>query len=221
MEYDPNIDYKSIHLEWIKAHKNFKPKGGLIISSYTGRYLYNTYYEQMEALYKDCYKSHKSGYILLKDDVNHMKCDDNIDEKVELLLGISSTEKYFLTFNFSDDNFEIERIMPAFSRLMDKSYIVKLEAVFEYFGSKSNHPHIHMIVEVKGKDKTFGRFKKLIRQTQLYKLLSADNFFDIKKFGSHHEDYVDGNKKDAKMENVEKDKIWRQQYKLDDIYIKS
>lgn len=221
MEYNPNIDYRSLHLEWIKKHKSFKPKGGLTLDVKTGRSTWNTYYEQMEAMYRDCYKLHKTAYILLKDDIKHFNVDEDIDDKVNTILGLTPTEKYFITFNFNDDNFDLDKIMPAFERLRDKSYINKMDAVFEYHGSKSNHPHIHMILEVSGPDRTYGRFKKLLTRTQLYKLLAADNFFDIKKFiADRHEDYVDGNKKEDKIKLVELDKEWRAKLNLLDIYTK-
>lgn len=221
-EYNPEIDYKNLHLDWIKKHKNFKPKGGLALTLNSSQPAYKSYYDQMEDMYNNVYKLHKTAYLLLRDDIKHFTVRDDIDEKVNMVLGLTPTEKYFMTFNFHDNNFDLSKIMPAFEKLKSKTYIQKMDAVFEYHGSKENHPHIHMVVEVRGPDRTFGRFKKVMKQTQLYKLLKADNFFDYKIYvAERHEDYIDGNKRAEKEALVAKDKIWRTSLGLEHIYLKN
>lgn len=221
-DYDSSIDYRSIHLEWIKKYKHFKPKGGLALALNSSQPAYKTYYDQMEDMYNNVYKLHKTAYLLLRDDIKHFTVRDDIDDKVSQVLGLVQTQKYFITFNFNDNNFDLSKILPAFERFKQKTYIHKMDAVFEYHGSRGNHPHIHMVVEVKGADRTFGRFKKVMKQTQLYKLLAADNFFDIKAYNpARHEDYIDGNKRAEKEALVAKDKVWRTSLGLEHIYLKN
>lgn len=220
-DYDPNEDYVKLHLDWVKKHKSFKPKGGLPIAPGEHKSKFNTYLEYLEYMYRECYKQHKTAYTLLKMDREFFNVDEDIDDKVAAVFGEVPTEKYFVTFNYNDDNFDLKLIMNSLERLFNKTYIVNAEAVFEYHGSKNNHPHIHCIFEVKGQDRTFGRFKKTLKTSPLYKLLKADNFFDFKKFiAERHEDYLEGNKRDEKLKNVEKDKAWREELGLLDLYTK-
>lgn len=221
MEYNPSVNYKELHLQWIKKHKSFKPKGGIECDPKTGRPFWNSYYEQMEEMYKH-YIYPKTAFICLRDDIKHFTIDQDIDEKVNMVLGLIPTEKYFVTFNFNDNNFDLTKILPALEKLKSKTYIHKMDAVFEYHGSKHNHPHIHMILEVSGPDRTEGRFKKLIRRTQLYNILSADNYLDFKRYSpERHEDYLEGGKKESKLKLLEQDKIWREQLNLQHSYSKS
>lgn len=220
-EYDPNTDYVTLHLDWVKKHKSFKPKGGLPIAPGEHKSKFNTYLEYLEYMYRECYKQHKTAYTLLKMDTEFFKVDEDIDDKVAAVLGEVPTEKYFVTFNYNDDNFDLGKIMPALKRLFKKTYIIQAEAVFEYHGKNNNHPHIHCIFEIKGPDRTPGRFKKTLKTTQLYSLLNADNFLDIKKYDANrHEDYLEGNKRGSKLLNVEKDKAWRDELGLLHLYTK-
>lgn len=220
-EYDPNKDYKRIHIEWLKNNKSFRPKGGNPLPQ-----LYNSYIDYMTAMYYSehgCFKSNQTAYICLKDDYLYTKRSKTINEEVAALFGDkveNENPSYFVTFNWSPDstNFNSEKVKKDVEKLFNKSWVDKARGVFEYHGLKGNHPHFHCIIQVNKYKKIYDFKKKMLESAMAYGL--KPNFIDVKYHKQYHEDYIDLDKSPQKSDCLEKDKLWRQELGLQDEYIK-
>lgn len=213
-EFDESKDYKTIHLEWIKANRSFRPKNGIRLN-------YTTYFEDMQDLYRDGVKQQKTAYLWLRDDYQWSKKSKTINQEVAQMFGdepINENPTFFITFNWSQDNFKIPSILTAIKKLFSKSWVDNARGVFEYHGLTNNHPHFMSLIQV-NKHKTFGRFKDKILQSSLAQTL-AKNFIDIKVAKSYHQDYLDLDKVNEKTECLEKDKVWRKSLGLLEEYNK-
>lgn len=212
--YDETKDYKKMHLEWIKANPRFRPLGGVSPN-------YPNYYSEIEDLYRLTIKTNKSRYLFLRDDYMHNKTSKSINAEVAEMFGDvpeNNNPTYFVTFNWSDDNFKVDKILNALQKLFSKSWIDNAVGVFEYYGLNGNHPHFHSLIQV-NKHKTFGRFRDKIFQSALGATL-CKNFIDIKVARNYHTEYLEFDKRQEKTECMEKDKLFRREKGLNDIYQK-
>lgn len=214
--YDESKDYKQIHLEWIKANRSFRPKRGISPQ-------FSNYFDEMVYTYgPEGIKFNKTAYIYLRDDFFFSQKSKTINDEVASMFGckiVNSNPSFFVTFNWTDENFKFDKIHKSMLKLFSKSWIDNAKAVFEYNTTKGNHPHAHMVIQV-NKHKTFGRFKDKILQSCMASTL-AKNFIDIKLAQSYHQDYLDGDKRQEKMPLVEADKIWRQSLGIKEEYTKN
>lgn len=202
--YNDSLDYKKLHLEWIKANRGFRPKRGVEMR-------YSSYLEEMtDMYYNDGIKFNKTAYIYLRDDYNHSKASKSINEEVAVMFGdkpINTNPTFFVTFNWNDENFKIPVILKALEKLFSKSWIDEARGVFEYHGLHGNHPHFMCLIQV-NKHKSFGRFKDKILQSAIAQTLGK-NFIDIKIAKSFHQDYLDLDKSVEKEECLKNDCLWR------------
>lgn len=213
--YKEDVDYKKLHLEYIKANPRFRPLGGVSPN-------YSSYFEQLSSLYHEgSIKSNKTAYIFLRDDYNHQKKSKTINDEVATMFGDvpeNNNPTYFVTFNWTDDNFKLDKILNAIQKLFSKSWIDNARGVFEYHGLQGNHPHFHSLIQV-NKHKTFGRFMDKIVQSAMGSTLNK-NFIDIKVARPYHLEYLEFDKRVEKTECLEKDIIFRRENNLKDVYIK-
>lgn len=214
--YREDVDYKKLHLEFIKANPRFRPLGGVSPN-------YSSYFEQLSSLYHEgSIKSNKTAYIFLRDDYNHQKKSKSINDEVASLFGDipeNNNPTYFVTFNWNDDNFKKEKILDCIAKLFNKSWIDNASGVFEYHGLNGNHPHFHSLIQV-NKHKTFGRFRDKIFQSAIASTLNK-NFIDIKVARPYHIDYLEFDKKKEKSECLDKDICWRGENGLKEKYEKN
>lgn len=208
--YNEKIDYKEKHLTWVKAHPRFLPRLGLVDPR-------RSYLEELKITYEGV-KYNYTAFQFFYLDYNYFISGKNINTEAAELFGMNTNNKYFITWNFNDENFDLQKIIPHLQSLLERDWILKFTGVFEYYGEDNNHPHLHSIIEVKN-EFNLKKFRKYILQQSISKLIKS-NFVDIKKYINTHTDYLDGIKTDSKMENVEKDKIWRKKLGLQDEYIK-
>lgn len=202
--YNENVDYKRLHLEWIKANRGFRPQRGLML-------MYNNYLDEMTAIYGDgTIKLNTTAYMYLRDDYNWSKKSKSINEEVAVMFGDkpeNHNPTFFVTFNWSDENFKRDKVLDGLRKLFAKSWIDNARAVFEYNTEKGNHPHLMMLIQV-NKHKTIGRFSDKIFQSSLASTL-AKNFIDIKIGRPYHIEYMDLDKRPEKQMYLDADKIWR------------
>lgn len=208
-DYDPTKDYKTLHIEWLRNNRSFRPKGGNPFPL-----LYNTYIEYMNAMYfseDGCFKNNETAYLCLRDDYKWSKRSQTINEEVATLFGDkieNNNPCYFVTFNWTDANFNIQKALTGVERLFDKAWVDNARGVFEYYGMKDNHPHFHCIIQV-NKYKKIYDFRKKMFESSLGSDL-AKNFIHVKYAKDYHEDYVDLDKDPAKAECLAKDVEWRE-----------
>lgn len=207
MAYNPDIDYKQLHLEWIQMNPCFKTE--------YNRSLYNSYYDEMYACYyssEAVFKQNRTAWLLLGDDVKKKNSRQNVIKRVNQLYGIEQTlPSFFVTFNFDETLFTPELAMKGVKALLDKTYVESAYGVFEYYGKEKNHPHLHIRLTM-NKYNTFGKLKDKLKQTTLVtKLTGGINFVDIKPYiEARHKEYLECDKALEKTEQIEKDKVWRE-----------
>lgn len=214
-EYNPKVDYKKLHCEWVREKKGFRPKGGNPLPL-----MYKTYLDYLSGMYYGTdatFKRNETAYLLLKDDYNWAKRSANVVDEVAVMFGDvpkNDNPSYFVTFNWSPDcsNFNPEHAVKGVQRLFSKSWVDNARGVFEYHGLHGNHPHFMCIIQVNKYKKKYD-FKDKILESSLAKGLAA-NFIDIKPCQEYHQDYLDLDKSSEKQECLEKDVIWRNENNL-------
>ena len=174
----------------------------------------------MEYLYSQI-KFNETAYRYLRDDYEYNKVKKTINQDVAEMFGDvpeNDNPTFFVTFNWSDSNFNKVKILDGLKKLFSKSWIDNAKGVFEYHGLKGNHPHFHSLIQV-NKHKTVGRFADKIFQSALGKTL-AKNFIDIKVAQNYHIDYLDLDKDTLKQECLDKDIVWRGENGFLELYTK-
>lgn len=128
-------------------------------------------------------------------------------------LGIVDTHPFYLvTINYPPSFHDWHYMMDVVKTLSSFKSIVSIKHVHEYHGVKENHPHTHMLMRVVKKQKPSELVKMVYQAKGLAKHLGGSNFIDVtKKPKSYeeYEEYIEGDKKDSKLPNVEADKEWR------------
>lgn len=218
-DYKPDVDYRSKHLKWLQIHKIFAPSWW---SPQPNNNL--TYYEVMKNSYgPDGIKYNETAFNFFRADYKELISGGDINQQAATLFGVKPKKDedpcYFVTINWSDNNFDPVKAVRDLKRLFGKSWVSSAAAVFERHTLKGNHPHVHIMLQVT-KYKTFGHFKhKMFEQSIVQGI--APNFIDIKCGKQHHWEYVEGDKTPEKAECLEKDKVWRLNNDLDDLYSKN
>lgn len=201
-QFDETKNYKSIHLEWIKANRGFRPQRGIMP-------MYNTYLDEMTEMYNETIKANKTAYVYLRDDYNWSKRSRSINDEVAVLFGdkpIDNNPKFFVTFNFDEQLFNSQNVLKDLAKFMSKDWIKSLTGAFEYYTEKGHHPHLMMVISVnKYKNKILDKMKESI----LAKYCKSVNFIDVKKWQPFHDDYVALDKDPKKKEYLDKDVLWR------------
>lgn len=208
-EFNLKLNYKEIHLEWIKRNPSFRPKGGLPPNV--------TYFNYMNDMYRDTIKQQKTAYIYLRDDYKHLKSRNiDVNHYVAAMFGDKPDEtqnSFFVTFNFDPKLFNPIRAIADVRRLFDKSWVDQAYGVFEFHTENGNHPHFMMKLTVNKYNKK-GKLLDKMAESTLAKMTSGKNFIDVKPFLPCHQDYLELDKDPSKKEYLEKDIIWRKENNL-------
>lgn len=209
MEFDESIDYKALHLDWIRESK-FVPKTSLGMKDLTGKPL--SYFDSMYTLYYGehaVFKNNKTAYMFLCDDYKAFKKPvESAVKKVAMLFGDQAPiPMWFITFNFDASKFDIPKVIKDLDKFRMKSWIQSFEGVFEYYTECGSHPHLMMLL---GQDK-YSKAKLLdkLSESSLAKYTGGKNFIDVRKAEPRHRDYLDLDKCDKKRDYLDKDIIWR------------
>lgn len=136
----------------------------------------------------------------------------------------------WLTFNFKD-NTPITTVIQDMARITNLPIFgkCKLTYCYEYYTEKGNHPHVHMLVELKRtgtipmssiQDKVFQQ-KKLKEYMTIYYQFSWASLYDKRcQKRAVLMAYLSGDKIETKAIKCEKDKQFRQENNLQELYIK-
>lgn len=211
-EFDSSKDYKTLHLQWIKNNRSFRPKSGIDLA-------FTSYYDQMLAYYFSTdavYKQQYTAYRIIQEDYQWSKKSKTINEEIAVMCGDKFEplgDSFFVTINMNEKLFDPDKALKAVSKLFEKSYVSYGYAIFEYNTSQGAHPHIHMKLIV-NKYNCKSKLLEKLYDSYLGKLTDGKNFIDIKKWLSIHQDYLEYDKAISKKEYLEKDKIWRKENNL-------
>lgn len=136
----------------------------------------------------------------------------------------------WLTINFAPEVKLNDAILHASSifslKILSRS---KITYCYEFNTSQGQHIHIHALIELNHTGKvSFSSLKDDIlkaksRQGKLniyLKMSWAKKYCDRCDNRAKYQAYLNGDKQEEKLENVELDKLWRRENNLEDLYIK-
>lgn len=204
--FDETKDYRTLHLEWIKANRGFRPKSAYPLE-------YSSYYDYMVSLYSITLKQQKTAFLFLKDDYNWSKKSKTVNNEVATMFGDSvnkNEDTWFITFNFNKDKFKPLDAIKAVQRLYIKDYVVEAYGVFEYHTENGAHPHFMTKLKLNKYNKK-GKILDKMAESSLAKFCDGKNFIDIKQFLPCHQDYLELDKATEKKKYLEDDIIWRKE----------
>lgn len=139
----------------------------------------------------------------------HKELRDDIKE----IKGNSNRKFFFMTIGFDDSKITISGIKDSICKLKELKDIDLGEYVVEKFRKDDNgkiytHHHIHCILYT---DKPKSKVIQFVYQ-KLKKYIVSSNFIDLKREQpiENYLKYISGDKRDEKLECVQKDNEWRQ-----------
>lgn len=135
-----------------------------------------------------------------------------------------------ITFNFSN-KISVTDVLLEMTSIVNNAIFknCKLTWTYEYYTNKGEHPHVHMLVELKRtgtispstlKQKIFAKQSLKEIMNIKYKLSWAKEYKDRCDKRAVILAYITGNKIEEKSEDVNKDKEWRKINNLEELYIK-
>lgn len=193
------------------------------------------YIEILEELWKDKRTGESSGHsenIALikqsdewKNQVSYKLCVATIGAKLKTQKAIAKiyndlgagtdTNQHFVSIGFSEELFTIKKFRNWWNKMTSKASIINAKGVIERHSESGVNTHCHIIIESPLKK---GRLIQFIWESAGIKKLVGDRQkIDVRPYEERHEDYIIGDKKAEKMENVEKDRNWRKSEGLPDI----
>lgn len=215
MVYNPDIDYKTKHLYWIKANRAFRPRSPIPPG-------YSSYYEFMIEFYHETIKQNKTAYLLLMDDYNWSIGQTDINKEVADLFGKNQQCKddnsYFVTISLNPEAFNSVKVLAALNKFNEKSYVLESYAVFEFHTENGGHPHIHLKITM-DKYKQKSKVLQKISESPLGKFVMSKNFIDVKRWEDYHQEYIELDKRPEKKVYLDADIEWRKKNNLPE-YVK-
>ena len=216
MDYDPEIDYVRLHLDFCIAHPNFnKNKYGTV-----------SYIEMVRHIWaKPRKENNETAYKWLLSDLAELHgrsttAIQSFEKQYKEMNETVSSIFYFVTINFEEESFKSETALEMINSLITKDFVLSLKGVFEYYTETGHHPHFMCKLETLGKVSK-GRLAQKIYQTKnIRKLIKGPNFIQVMPFMNYHVDYLDLIKTEDKQDNIQKDYEWRQKMKLPEQIIK-
>lgn len=212
--FQPDIDYKTAHLEWIMRTKSFIPSVDVYECSHT------PYIDAMRELYRlDAYLQAWAYVNLMRDMSHHRRigqvlvtCANKLSERDEI------KGRWFITIGFNHQTYTDNLMKKYMEALLTFDWVQSLKAKFEIFRTNGEHPHVHMLLETQlSKSKII---EKLMRCKGGSKLILKSQFVDVKPWLPCHDRYLDGQKTPEKMECVQKDIKYREEHEIPQVYIK-
>lgn len=151
-----------------------------------------------------------------------------LDKGIPLTKGCAEFARYHKCYSLLDEtphqlitialpnDYNIEKLKKSIQTLKYKYIINGKLCVENYSDSGKTNLHIHIL-----KEKTYTKSKIIRDMARRFKV--APNFIDVATgrdpvLYNTRLDYVLGNKTDKKMEDVEKNKVWRKENKIKDVY---
>lgn len=136
----------------------------------------------------------------------------------------------WITLNYSP-NMSVCDVLLETARIVNLPILARSKRTycFEYNTDSGSHPHVHMLVELKrtGTVAMSSFLDDVYKKKSLKENLAVDYKFSwAKQYEKRCQKrpiliaYLNGDKIDKKVSNSVKDKLWRQENNIDDIYVK-
>lgn len=233
-DFDPDRDYKPVHLEWLDRHKDFNGHG-----TYKSQ-IFATEYDYYSHLYKD--KGHmipnKTVYIWYNEHITQSERQRQMREyekaRVKSYLQIpTENNRWFVTLSFCADNYSDEVAIGCLNKFFTYDWVAACEAVFEWHTESGWRPHLMMRLETPPEYTTSrGKKEKLTKSVlirYIFKsagwhrtgLVMKDNFVKVDPWREgDHIKYIMLDKCDDKVEYIQSDHQYRMANSIQERYIK-
>lgn len=207
------MDFISLHIQWVKNHPSFIPKGCRDYSKDDNAHG-KTYVDTLIQLYRnEGNKNNPPQWMaeaLFKGDLKWFEESKRAEAMLIKSIGQVNPTKWFITFNFNHQTFDVDKAVTYIKYVISKTdFIVSAKCKFEMFRTNGEHPHCHCIMVF---DSTMAKStiaKIFWNRAGGKKLILKSNFIDVLPYEDRHDQYINGIKHISKMDCVNKDIVWR------------
>jgi len=208
------MDYKSLHLKWIKQTPSFSPK---FAQQFT-----EPYYDIIVELYKKSFVTNDVARQFFATDMQwHNQSNQQLLSLTKEVTKSNPMSPLFVTIGFNHQTWNIPSCVKVIENIIKFDWIASIYAVFEYHRENGLHPHVHMIIILATPLSKSKVLEKLWAAGGIKKVCLTKSFIDYKLAEEYHYKYIKGEKKESKMPFVEQDKIWRNKNKINDFFCKN
>lgn len=128
-------------------------------------------------------------------------------------MGTAGDKVYMVTINYADKYSEFAWMEAIAKNLKEREWVKKIEYVHEYYTDQGNHPHTHIIMTLHKKMTPRRLAESVFAIKGVKKYCEGLNFVQVEKDTSRswidRLDYIKGNKRESKHENLLRDIEWR------------
>lgn len=134
-------------------------------------------------------------------------------------MGTSGDRVYMVTINYPDKFKEYSFMNQIIENIKANAFVKKLSHVHEYHTANGTHPHTHMIMTLHKKMGYADLARKIYAVKTVKKYCEGLNFVQVEKDTSRtwtdRMDYIQGDKKDSKLQYTVLDQRWRNENGLE------
>lgn len=208
------MDYKSLHLAFIKKTPSFSPK---YAQDYT-----EPYYDIMVQLYKQKFITNEIAQRMMLSDMQwYNTCNLQLQKLTRSVTKANPMQPLFVTIGFNHQTWSIPSCVKVIQTIIKFDWISSVCAVFEYHRENGLHPHCHMLIHLSEPLAKCKVLEKIWAAAGIKKVVLQKSFIDYKIAEEYHYKYILGEKKELKMPFVEKDIQWRKQNNINDYFCKN
>jgi len=208
------MDYKSLHIVWIKSHPNFMPK-------FASDYGSTMYIDVMKRLYINPRVTNECAKMFFDSDRKWFDSSNSIiKEMVKQDRKGQDSQKLFITIGFNHQTWSIPECVKVIEKIKQYDWIKGLKARFELHRTNGEHPHVHFLIELNEQIPKSKVLEKLWATKGIKKICLAKSFIDYKLAQDYHNAYIMLDKCDEKMDCVNKDIKWRSENNIPELFEK-
>lgn len=221
LPFDCNIDYVAAHMQWLTNRPCFEK----VIYEFAAYEIYKNIYDNIG----DRSKRNYSAYIFMGNDIESSE-PNKVERQMKQALYAEDdkTEKWvFVTVGWNAQTVTPKLALEVSDRIARYRDFNRVRYVFEKYRENGEHHHSHFLID---STKTRYTVSKLVQQ--LYKIKGIKGItlgpssIDVKapwskkEHASYHvyEEYIKGNKKIEKLPYVYKDRNWRRDMNVCDLF---
>lgn len=217
--------FRDAHLLWVKNHKEFAEQINNHTETLYGyidvlreMYFGHIHWLESKGLPTDVYnrEMERMAEKQLRDDMARFA--EAQQALVQVALPQTEKPDWFITLGFNHQTWDVQKCSEIINKVLSLPFIKDAEAVFELYRQNGEHPHCHFYIETINKIPKSKILEKIWAVAGIKKVILNKNFIDIKIAQPIHKKYVKGEKRDEKLEYVEKDKVWRKENNIPDLF---
>lgn len=198
------MDYKSLHLAFLKSNPQFCPKFSQDYSE--------PYFNIMSELYRNRHVTNSHAQTFFESDMQWQKaCSDAIKSRIKEAHKSDPTAPVFVTIGFNHQTWNIASCVKVIETIVKRDYIKTIHAVFEYHRENGLHPHVHMLITPSEPLTKSKLIEKIWATAGIKNVCLKKSFIDYKLAADYHHKYINLDKQDSKTQYVAKDIEWRLQ----------